>query len=299
MTTAPLVSLIVATVGRSIEVTRLLDSLVVQTVSGFEVLIIDQNQDDRLKGIVQNYAARGLTVKHLRMPAPNLSLARNAGLSAAHGEYIAFPDDDCWYAPEAIGHVIQAFERSPQARGVVACWLEQALANGQRPERKPLSLVAWRKFRDGDASSISLFFRRGLFEQLGGFDQRFGVGQWFGAGEETDFVLRVLTAGALIEREPAALVHHHYDKSPAQDWRRAWHLARRRGRGTGGLYAKHKLDTYVILRGCVAPFLRTVMVKPTLPGLTAAIGTCVGRIEGYFKFRSQRDSAAPAKVSKL
>ena len=239
MMSTPLLSLIVATVGRTAEVKCLLDSLVAQTDGQFEVLIVDQNTDDRLAEIVTQASYSSLVVKHLRMSVPNLSLARNTGLQAACGEYIAFPDDDCWYEPTTVARVLQAFNRDPTAQGIVACWQEQFVGAGRLPTRKALSLASWRQFRDGDASSISLFFRRGLFDRLGGFDQHFGVGQWFGGSEEIDFVLRALSAGALIAREPSAIVHHRYDKTPIQDWRRGWKLARQRARGTGGLYVKH------------------------------------------------------------
>ncbi len=292
---APLLSLVVATVGRTAEVARLLDSLLAQTGGSFEVLIVDQNPDDRLAEIVIRASDSGLVVKHLRMSVPNLSLARNAGLSASRGEFIAFPDDDCWYEPSAVMHVLQAFNSDPTAQGIVACWHEQSFAAGRLPTRQPLSLVAGRQVRDGDARSISLFFRRSLFDRLGGFDQRFGVGQWFGAGEETDFVLRALSAGALIGREPFAVVHHHYDKTPIQDWRRGWLLARRRARGTGGLYAKHKLGAYVVLRGWLAPLVLTLWRNPTLPALAASAGTCLGRLEGFFRYRSDRNPSPTAR----
>ncbi len=296
MMAGSLLSLVVATVGRTTEVTRLLQTLLVQSDRRFEVLIVDQNPDNRLVAAVRDAESRGLAVQHLRLSEPNLSLARNTGLRAAQGEFIAFPDDDCWYDADAIAKILQAFGRSADVQGVVACWQEQSLAAGRMPERKPLSLPAWRKFRDGDASSITLFFRRALFDRVGGFDERFGVGQWFGAGEEIDFVLRALAAGALIEREPGALVHHVFDRRHGGDLSRVCRNARQRARGLGGLYAKHRLDAYVIVRGFGAPMLLTLFRQPKPFALIVSAAMCIGRVEGYLRYRLlglPRESTSP------
>ena len=59
------VSLIVATRWRTEELKRLLDSLLVQTYQVFEVIIVDQNEDDRLVSLVLQFAGR-LTIRHVR-----------------------------------------------------------------------------------------------------------------------------------------------------------------------------------------------------------------------------------------
>ena len=46
----PEISLILATVGRTDELTRMFESLATQTFSDFEVVVVDQNEDDRLRG---------------------------------------------------------------------------------------------------------------------------------------------------------------------------------------------------------------------------------------------------------
>ena len=104
-------SLIVATMNRVSELDRLLTSLGEQSYKDFEVIIVDQNGDDRLSPLVSNH--RGMAIRHVRSER-GLSRARNAGLQVARGDIIAIPDDDCWY-PEGVLAVVQEwFESHPQ-----------------------------------------------------------------------------------------------------------------------------------------------------------------------------------------
>src|SRR5579864_8357010 len=88
-------SLVLATVGRHDEVARFLASLEAQGYRNFELIVIDQNDDDRLVPLLRMYHDR-FALQHVRSPR-GLSRARNVGLKLASGDVIAFPDDDCWY----------------------------------------------------------------------------------------------------------------------------------------------------------------------------------------------------------
>ena len=67
------ISLVLATVGRTEELTNLLRSLAGQTCQSFELIVVDQNSDDRLVPILQG-AQCGVGIKHLRS-LPGLSRA--------------------------------------------------------------------------------------------------------------------------------------------------------------------------------------------------------------------------------
>lgn len=273
-------SLILATVGRSDDVQRFVESIIGQTSRTFELIVVDQNQDERLLPSIQLARAAGLDVQHLRMAQASLSGARNLGLQHASGDVIAFPDDDCWYEPDAVAAVCTAFAQQPAWSGVVAQWVEQTAARGGEPAQGELSPAAWRRYRGGDASSISLFIRAAVFKQLGGFDERLGVGRWFGAGEEIDLIFRALAAGAVLGRCPNARVHHrfwgHMVDQPGITGRAVF----KRARGTGALYAKHRLPTVVVLRGLVAPPLVAVAHRQGIKGLWLALAMSAGRIQG-------------------
>ncbi|MGH1357695.1 MAG: glycosyltransferase family 2 protein [Burkholderiaceae bacterium] len=269
-------SLILATYGRSEELTTVLDSLVKQSEQGFEIIVVDQNPDDRLVPVLKAFAS--LNIRHLRQPTPNLSQARNRGLSEATGEWVAFPDDDCWYEPDCLSRVRSAMTAEPALDGIVARWVEVAPELEQAGYR--LNRSDWRNFRGGDASSITLFLRRTAVAALDGFDPRIGVGQYFGAGEETDLVLRLLDRNSELAFLPDARVHHHFSDEAPKASRKAWQARRSRSRGVGAIYAKHRLSPKVIIRGLLAPLLNPWRGPRPLQELFFGFAASLGRLEG-------------------
>ncbi|HND86330.1 MAG TPA: glycosyltransferase, partial [Pseudobdellovibrionaceae bacterium] len=70
------ISLVLATYGRSEVLEVFLNSIVGCAYDSFEVLIMDQNPDDRLSVIVDKYIGIGLNIRHVRLPRPGLVEAR-------------------------------------------------------------------------------------------------------------------------------------------------------------------------------------------------------------------------------
>jgi glycosyltransferase involved in cell wall biosynthesis len=276
----PAVSLIVATVERTTELDRLFDSFAAQTFKDFEVIVVDQNIDDRLSPYLDRARRLGLTVKHLRHRPANLSAARNVGIEAATGEWVGFPDDDCWYDDALLQRLETRFRCTDPLSGAAVQWVEE----GVPPELAPnLTWERSKMFRDIPVASFQLFFHRKLFERIGGFDCRLGVGLFFGAGEETDLVLRALRAGALLTYEPEAKVHHPI-KIPAPT-PQARLATQYRERGAGALWAKHGLPSWVVARGLVAPVLRPLLKGSFGNDLKLGCAIAKGRIDGLIGWR--------------
>lgn len=287
----PDVSLILATVGRTDELARLFDSLAAQTFSNFEVIVVDQNKDDRLLPHLERARYLGIAIRHLKHHPANLAAARNAGIEAAKGKWLGFPDDDCWYDPRLLEVLAARFACPDKPNGIIVRWVEQ--------DEQPLfpAALSWKRsraFRDIAVSSITLFCQRALFMQIGGFDSRLGVGQWFGAGEETDIALRALHAGAHLTYEPRGEVHHAVQHEQPDAGPQVRQAVRHRARGTGALYAKHRLPAWVIARGLLAPLLRPLLKGSLGAGLALGYATMAGRIDGMLAWRRKHRSDGPA-----
>lgn len=270
-------SLILATVGRTSELNRLFDSLIVQTFHDFEVIVVDQNTDDRLMPVLHRARCLGLSIRHLRFSPPNLALARNAGIAEASGDWLGFPDDDCWYEPHALERIRLRSRRADRPQGIVSRWVEQ-------DPPQPAGALSWQRsshFRDIPVSSITLFFQYRLIERIGGFDGRLGVGQWFGAGEETDMLLRALRDGALVVHEPLARVHHRVDPPSPSASASALRYVRLRARGTGAMYAKHRLPLWVIGRGLLSPLIKPLSKGRLGNELVHGYAIARGRLDGW------------------
>jgi glycosyltransferase involved in cell wall biosynthesis len=117
MSSMPRFSLIVATRDRTSELSRFIASLRSNSLQDFELIVVDQNDDDRLGSILAD-ALPFDQLRVIRCPI-GVSRARNAGLDAARGEILAFPDDDCWYPNDILQSVSTWFESHP-AKGMLS-----------------------------------------------------------------------------------------------------------------------------------------------------------------------------------
>ena len=109
-------SLILCTVNRVEVVREYFESLARQVdAPPFEVILIDQNPDERLMPIVADFQDRFPIRRYTAKPG--LSRARNLGLGYAEGEIIAFPDDDCTY-PETLLKNVSDFLRQEMVDGI-------------------------------------------------------------------------------------------------------------------------------------------------------------------------------------
>lgn len=202
-----MISLVVATLHRVTELERLLVSLEEQSCRDFEVLVVDQNPDDRLLPLLGRHAR--LAIRHLRSER-GLSRARNVGLRAAQGDLIAIPDDDCWYPQELLTTVAAWFESHAEF-GL----LFTALRTAENRLSGPRTPARARRCTKSDvstclAASAALFMRQSVATSVGGFNEYLGIGaaSKYQAGEERDYVLRAHRNGFQFWYEPSFTVHH-------------------------------------------------------------------------------------------
>lgn len=95
----PLVSIIIPTFNRAQCVRRALDSVFAQTFRDFEVVVVDDGSTDDTVEILKSYGAQ---IRLLCQPNGGASAARNTGLQAARGKWIAFLDSDDQWRPEKL-----------------------------------------------------------------------------------------------------------------------------------------------------------------------------------------------------
>lgn len=90
---------------------RCVDSILAQTHSNLEVILVDDGAKDASGVICDGYAAKDPRVKVIHKKNGGLSSARNRGLEAAGGEYIAFVDSDDWIEPDAYDHLLHIMDK--------------------------------------------------------------------------------------------------------------------------------------------------------------------------------------------
>lgn len=87
---------------------KCLDSILAQTFTDFELILVDDGTRDDCPRIMAEYAARDARIRQIHKQNGGLSSARNAGLDIARGEYIAFVDSDDTVEPTMLADAVAA-----------------------------------------------------------------------------------------------------------------------------------------------------------------------------------------------
>jgi len=173
-----------------------LDSVLAQTYDNLEVIVVDDGSTDETADVVQAYADRDVRFHLLTKTNGGVSSARNAGIAAARGDYVAFLDaDDVWH-PEKIAAQIETLRPGGQERYVAAFSLHlridvdgRVIGKSRSWPFEDFSMPAHIVLRPvGNGSS--LIVRRDAAICAGGFDEDY-VTRGAGGCEDLDFELRV------------------------------------------------------------------------------------------------------------
>ena len=100
MNSEPLFSVVVPMYNVEQFLPKCIDSLLAQTLSDIEVILVDDGSPDRCGEIAESYAKKDSRITVIHRMNGGLGPARNSGIVAAHGEYIGFVDGDDWVEPE-------------------------------------------------------------------------------------------------------------------------------------------------------------------------------------------------------
>lgn len=272
-------SLIVSTIGQTRHFRRLLDSLVAQSLTRFEVIVVDQSVGDAVRDQIDAYRGR-LTIVHATS-SRGVSRGRNRGLELARGTFVAFPDDDCWYSPDLLRQVAALFA-DPAIDGVFGRCLDEHGRNAAgRHARGRQPVDRYNVWNCGVSASI--FFRKSALDRIGPFDPSIGLGSGtaFLSGEETDVILRGLSLRRAFHYDPAVIVFH--DSGSAEsfvgDLGKAWSYAL----GMGMVLRRHRYGLlfvlYTVMRPMGGATISLCLGRFRLAGIRVV--RAAGRLEGW------------------
>lgn len=106
-----------------------LDSVLGQTMSDFELLLIDDGSRDGSGAICDRYAARDARIRVFHTPNSGVSRARNTGLDHARGEFVVFVDSDDRIAPDRLQ---QLLDSGIGVDGIAFAGMTEMLPDGSR-----------------------------------------------------------------------------------------------------------------------------------------------------------------------
>lgn len=211
----PKVSVIIPTYNRARFIGAAVESVLAQTFTDFEVVLVDDGSTDETPEVVGRYLDDP-RVLYIMQNNRGRSQARNRALAVARGAYIAFLDSDDSYLPEKLAKQVAYLDSKPDVDMIYtsATCVDEA--------GKPLTVQAYNAREEGDIYNLIAFFqpltitlptvmvRRAVMDRVGGFDvsmERF---------EDTDLWRRIAKShrvGAM--PEVTCLLTTHDDNSLA------------------------------------------------------------------------------------
>lgn len=180
-----------------------IESVLAQTFTDWEMLIVDDGSTDETVSIVRSYAARDARIRLLQQANAGPSAARNRAMRSARGEFFAFLDSDDRWDPAFLRAQLDVFAAYPETDLVTGNgWFDGGAFDG-RPTRPVIDGCPVLTLTDLITYESSVFimtvFRRTVFDTIGGMDE----GQW--TSEDYDFWLRAALAGFAFRRNPRPL----------------------------------------------------------------------------------------------
>ena len=109
----PKVSIILPTYNRAYIIEKGINSLLNQTYQDFEIIIVDDGSTDNTEEIIKKLQEKDKRIKYIKLKTnKGAATARNIGIKAARGEYIAFQDSDDEWMHEKLEKQVKVLDTS-------------------------------------------------------------------------------------------------------------------------------------------------------------------------------------------
>ena len=228
-------SVIVPVFNRPDEVAELLESLTVQSLTDFEVIIVEDGSKEPCETVCKQYEKQ-LDIKYFMKENSGPGQSRNYGAARSEGEYLLILDSDVVLPTGYIAAIDEELQREPAdafggpdrahesftdtQKAISYSMTSFFTTGGIRGGKKKLDKFYPRSFNMG--------IRRDVYERLGGFSKmRFG--------EDIDFSIRIFKAGCSCRLFPKAWVWH----KRRTDFRKFWRQVYNSGIARINLYKKY------------------------------------------------------------
>jgi len=171
----PLISVIIPTYNRGWIIKEAIDSVLSQDYRDFELIIVDDGSTDNTLEILNAYQD-DITV--LRQNNHGVSAARNWGITAASGRFIAFLDSDDLWLPQKLFRQVEFFNKNPDAQicQTEETWIRKGVrVNPKKRHKKLWGMIFEQSLALCLVSPSAVMIRRSLFDEVGVFDEKLPV----------------------------------------------------------------------------------------------------------------------------
>lgn len=220
------ISAIICTFKRPDYLRHALRSLCEQSLprEQYEIIVVDNAVEAETQQIVKDFDDGRVNLRYVTESKVGLSRARNTGLKAAAGRYIAYMDDDARADKHWLEALVNAFEQVSPVPAAIGgrVWLDW---QGEKPSWVPEQHLSLYTYVDhgSDAHSLengeylvgaNLAFEKDALLSVGGFDPNLGrQGAVLLSGEEAAIIAQLQERERGVYYAPAAVVWHSVDQS--------------------------------------------------------------------------------------
>jgi glycosyltransferase involved in cell wall biosynthesis len=167
----PPVSVIIPTYNRGWIIREAIDSVLAQDFTDFELIVVDDGSTDNTADILRGF---GSDIQVIRQSNAGVSAARNRGIKASAGRWIAFLDSDDLWLPQKLSRQVDFF--AAHAHAMVCQTEEQWIRKGVRVNPKARhhkfsGLIFERSLELCLVSPSAVMIRKDLFNDVGLFDE--------------------------------------------------------------------------------------------------------------------------------
>lgn len=177
------VSVIIPSFNCESYIAETIESVLKQTYTNIELIVVDDGSTDKTVGIVSSY---GTLLRLINQQNAGVCKARNKGISEATGDYICFLDHDDFWLPDKIELQLQAFQKNPDA-GLVFSEYHRWFPNGDGHYPSPSTFMHQNRTGSTDPNfsgwiyhqllldccvlTSASMLKKEVFEQCGCFDE--------------------------------------------------------------------------------------------------------------------------------
>jgi glycosyltransferase involved in cell wall biosynthesis len=234
-------SLVICTRDRAAKLKRCLRRVgEIKSAVKWELVVVNNGSHDDTAEVIDDFAQlASFPVSQVYEALPGNGRGRNAGLTLAHGDIVAFSDDDCYPSPDYVDRVVDLFRdsRIGFAGGRITLYDPDDFPITIKESKSPQLFPPRSFIPPGEVHGANMMFRRRVLKEIDGFDNAFGAGALF-SGDDIDACVKASFAGWWGMYSPEPVVAHHHE-------RKAQHipaLKRRYAIGRGAHLAKFTLN---------------------------------------------------------
>lgn len=193
-----LVSVIIPVYNCERYLAQAIESVLAQTYQPTEVIIVDDGSTDSSSAIARSYKE----INYIYQCNQGVAAARNTGIAASQGQFIAFLDADDLWTPKKLEVQVTYLLKRPRVGYTIG-----RQQNFVDPESNSLTPAAISQLESEQLGLATLVARRAIFKQIGGFDASYRVASDF------EWIIRAKDAGVTMTIVPEIVLHRRIHSS--------------------------------------------------------------------------------------